>query len=131
MKSEAVSIMDTVPRKDYLNLRTDSTVDYKKIVSLVDLTKPDVSHMTDVKVERIRYDEQIPRVVRQRLEEVGNILNLVAAYFDGDAYKTALWFSTKNPGLGNISPRDMIRLNRHNNLRNFILAAREEGAWGE
>jgi len=114
-----------------LNLRTDNKMDYKKIVEIVDLSKPDVSSMTDIKVGRIRYDRQIPKAVRKRLEEIGNILNLVAGYFNGDLHLTTLWFSTKNPGLGNISPRTMIRMNRHNNLLNFILAAREEHGWGE
>ena len=131
MNTEALNILDTVARRDHLHLRKDSKTDYKKIIEIVELSKPDVSSMTDVKVGRIRYDRQIPKVVRQRLEEIGNILNLVAGYFDGDRYLTALWFSTKNPGLGNISPRDMIRMNRHNNLRNFILAACEEHGWGE
>jgi hypothetical protein len=131
MNLEAKNIFGTVPKQDYLNLWSDDKVDYAKIVKLVDLNKPDISQMTDVNVGRVRYDRQIPKAVRTRLEEIGNILNLVGQYFEGDAYKTALWFATKNPGLGNISPRDMIRLNRHDNLRNFVLAAREEAGWGD
>jgi hypothetical protein len=131
MNLEAKNIFGTVPKQDYLNLWSDDKVDYAKIVKLVDLNKPDICQMTDVIVGRVRYDRQIPKAVRTRLEEIGNILNLVGQYFEGDAYKTALWFATKNPGLGNISPRDMIRLNRHDNLRNFVLAAREEAGWGD
>jgi hypothetical protein len=86
--------------------------------------------MTAVKLDRVRFDGQIPKAVRIRLEEIANIISLVAEYFEGDADKTVLWFRTKNPGLGDTSPREMLRMNRHNNLRNFILAAREEHGWG-
>ncbi len=129
MNIEAVNILDTVAKRDHLKLRVDSKLNYKKIADMVELSKPDLSGMIDIKIARIRFDKQIPRPLRKRLEEIGNILNLVGGYFDGDVYRTALWFSTKNPGLGNISPRNMIRMNRHNNLRNFILAAREEHGW--
>lgn len=37
---------------------------------------------------------------------------LVAGFFGGDAAKTALWFDTPNPLLGQIKPNDMIKLRR-------------------
>jgi hypothetical protein len=86
--------------------------------------------MTAVKLDRVRFDRQIPKAVRIRLEEIANIISLVAEYFDSDAEKTAVWFRTKNPALGDTSPLEMLRMNRHNNLRNFILSAREEFGWG-
>jgi hypothetical protein len=39
-----------------------------------------------------------------------------------------LWFQTKNPLLGNISPRDMIRYGRYEKLRRFIMNALEDNA---
>ncbi len=53
---------------------------------------------------------------------------LVALAFDGDDHKAAIWFRTKNPLLGDISPRDMIRLGRFDRLRKFILSAMTEQA---
>ena len=52
----------------------------------------------------------------------------VAEYFDGDAQKVALWFELRNPQLGNISPRNMIRGDRYKRLLNFVLEAREAEA---
>jgi hypothetical protein len=49
----------------------------------------------------------------------------VAGYFEGDIEKTALWFRTPNPMLGNISPRDMIRFGRYKRLLKFVTEARE------
>ena len=45
---------------------------------------------------------------------------MVAEYFDGNVCKTFLWFDTKNPGLGDISPNEMIRHGRTENLAAFI-----------
>jgi hypothetical protein len=39
-----------------------------------------------------------------------------------------LWFKTKNPLLGSISPRDMIRYGRYEKLRRFVMEALEENA---
>jgi hypothetical protein len=58
----------------------------------------------------------------------GSRTELVAQFFDGDAAKTALWFKTPNPLLGNLSPRDMIRYGRYDRLRRFVLDALDENA---
>jgi len=51
---------------------------------------------------------------------------LVAEFFDGDPRKTALWFRTPNPLLGDVSPRNMIRYGRYMRLHRFVLQARED-----
>jgi len=73
----------------------------------------------------------MPKDVRDRLLEFGNIRGLVAQFFAGDVAKTALWFKTKNPLLGNISPLDMIRNGRSEKLRRFVTSALEENAASE
>jgi hypothetical protein len=61
--------------------------------------------------------------MRDRLEEISNTINMVADFFNGNTEKTVLWFKTRNPLLGDISPRDMIRLGRFERLRKFIINA--------
>ena len=63
--------------------------------------------------------------------EIANICGLVAQFFEGNAEKTALWFKTRNPLLGDISPRDMIRFGRYEKLRRFVMEALEENSAGE
>lgn len=41
---------------------------------------------------------------------------LILEFFGGDAAKTTLWFSTKNPLLGGIAPRKMIKAGRYEKL---------------
>ena len=130
MSAEVADIMATVARTDPLHLHDNHGMNYRRVAEIVNLNRNDLSHMTAVKLDRVRFDRQIPKAIRIRLEEIANIISLVAEYFDGNAERTALWFRTKNPALGDTSPQDMLRMNRHNNLRSFILSAREEYGWG-
>jgi len=63
-----------------------------------------------------------------REDGIATAFALVAEAFSGDADKTALWFRTKNSMLGDISPKDMIRLGRFDRLRRFIVGALAERA---
>lgn len=97
-----------------------------KVIEFVGFKKEDVSKATGVPSNSIRYDERMPQILKDRLREWANLLNLVAQFFEGDASKTALWFKTSNPMLGNITPRDMIRFGRSQKLLKFILNALSE-----
>jgi hypothetical protein len=68
----------------------------------------------------------MPLPVRDRLEEIANTVNMVATMFSGDVNRTSAWFRARNPMLGDISPRDMIRLGRYERLRKFIINAMNE-----
>lgn len=63
-----------------------------------------------------------------QLKEIAGIIDLVAARFDGDADKSRAWFKARNPLLGDLSPRDMIRFGRHDRLRRFVIDAIAVGA---
>ena len=84
--------------------------------------------LSQVAKSSVRFDAHIPEPVAQRLREIANIANLVAEFFGGDAQKVCLWFEIASPMLGNVSPRDMIRLGRYKRLLNFVIDAREAEA---
>ena len=67
----------------------------------------------------------MPKELQERVQEWAVALALVAQYFKNEQ-KTVLWFKTPNPLLGNITPRDMIRVGRFKKLRLFILDALSE-----
>lgn len=69
-------------------------------------------------LERLADATAVP--VRKHLIEVAAMCNLVAEIFDGDLEKTQVWFKAVNPLLGDVAPRDMIRLGRFERLRIFI-----------
>ena len=57
------------------------------------------------------------------LQEALTMVWKKAKQFNGDQEKTATWFKARNPLLGDVSPRDMIRLGRYDRLRAFIIQA--------
>jgi hypothetical protein len=57
-----------------------------------------------------------------------NIYGLVMQFFGGDGVKTALWFKTKNPSLGGLIPRDMIRCGRYEKLHRFVTDSLQNNA---
>lgn len=121
------SIFSTVPDKDYLGFDSGSSMDFQKVVKFANLKKEDVSRATGVPVSSVRYEEEkIPKELKERLTEWGNLFNLVAGYFKGDVRKTALWFQVSNPLLGDLSPRDMIRIGRYKKLYSFVMNSLSE-----
>ena len=122
------SLFETVPRADYFHFGQGSDFNPKAVTELLGLKKHEVSKLAQVAESSVRYDQESPRKVRDRLEEIASIINMVAEVFEGDPAKTALWFKTSNPMLGDVSPRDMIRLGRYDKLRKFIVGARMEHA---
>lgn len=119
-------LFETVPRKDHLGFGIGPGFNAKAVTDMLSLRKAEVSKIAHVAQSSVRYDDNIPTAVRDRLEEIASICNMVAGFFDGDAGKTTLWFKTPNPMLGDVAPRDMIRLGRYDKLRKFIVTAISE-----
>jgi hypothetical protein len=117
-----VALFDTVP-PDLMGFGLGSSFNAKSVQSFLSLKKEDVSRIADVSPKSVRFDDAMPVPVRERLQEIANTINLVARFFGGDADKTGTWFKTRNPLLGDISPRDMICLGRFQRLRKFIWLA--------
>jgi len=120
--SMGVALFDTVP-PDLMGFGLGSSFNAKSVQSFLSLKKEDVSHIAYVSPKSVRFDDAMPVPVRERLQEIANTINLVARFFGGDADKTGTWFKTRNPLLGDISPRDMICLGRFQRLRKFIWLA--------
>lgn len=111
-------ILETVPTHDYLHLLEGNTA--KNVVDFLHLSRNDVSKAMGIEKNSVRYDSHMPIELKQRLYEIANICELMAGYFNGDIKKTELWFNIKNPALGGVSPRDMIRFGRYKKLEKFI-----------
>lgn len=57
---------------------------------------------------------------RQAQNATEKIEKLVLNFFNGDKKKTALWFTTENPLLGGMPPRDLVDLGRADKLLKII-----------
>ena len=121
-EAAGLDLFITVP-EDLLNLGVGRSLDAKRVTALLSLKKEDVSKIATVAPSSVRYDESMPVAVRERMEEIASVMNMVAQTFQGDEDKTVAWFKARNPLLGDISPRDMIRLGRYERLRRFIINA--------
>ena len=125
MPTLSQNIFDTVP-EDYLSLYKGDKPQYNRIVKFLELKAEDVSDATGVPLSSVRYDDKMPAELQERIQEWATLFNLVAGRFQGDARKTALWFTTLNPLLGNVKPRDMIRFGRYKKLFKFVVNALAE-----
>ncbi len=119
------TLFNTVPKEDRLSLFAGGHTDFQKVVRLLEFSKSDVAKASSIPSASVRYDRKIPKELADRLQEWAIALNMVAQYFQ-DEYKTVLWFKTPNPLLGDITPRDMIRVGRFRKLQRFIQTALEE-----
>lgn len=121
-KVNVFSLFDSVPH-DYFQFGHGAAFQPKIVSDVLGLKKEDISKLASVSKRSVRYDDAIPEQVKERLQEIAITANMVATFFDGDTDKTVLWFKARNPLLGDISPKEMIRLGRYERLRKFIVNA--------
>src|ERR1700676_3059724 len=121
-------IFDTVSRGDSLKFWADHGLNYERVRDMVGLTNDDLSRLAQVSKSSVRFDDRIPPLLKERMEQIANCCQRIADHFDGNAQKTSLWFKTPNPMLGNVSPRDMIRYGRFTKLQRLIVGALSENS---
>jgi len=112
--------------QDHLSLFKKDKPDYEHIVDFLHLKRGDVARATGLATASVRYDAKMPRELSEILLQWAVLFNKVAEHFKGDVHKTNLWFNVPNPLLGNVSPKDMIRLGRYKKLYSFVVQAIEE-----
>ncbi len=125
--SLASGLFGTVPSSNHLGLfgAGAGQPNLKKTVDFLEFKKNDVATATNIPIHSVRFDDRIPAEAKERLTEIATICELVAQHFQGDVAKTVLWFKIANPLLGNISPRDQIRLGRYRKVLKFVLQAQD------
>ena len=120
------NLFDTVYQTDGLRFWQGNALNFQRVRDFTGLEAGDLARIAGVAKSSVRYDAKAPREVREHLENIANICNLVFEFFQDDV-KTKLWLQTPNPMLGNVSPRDMIRFGRFAKLQRFVAQAMEEG----
>ena len=126
MTANRHGLFGTVADCDYLGFWANQVLQAREVVDFLDLDKRDVAKVAGVARASVRFDHKMPKEVFDRIQDVANLCELVAQFFDGNVAKTSLWFKTRNPLLGEASPRDMIRAGRLEKLRQFIMSALSE-----
>jgi Protein of unknown function (DUF2384) len=114
---------------DNLHFWEGAVLNYQKLRDFTGFDVRDIARMTGAAKSSVRFDSKAPKEVREHLENIANICNLVFQFFQ-DEVKTKLWLRTPNPMLGNMSPRAMLRLGRCTRLLRFVNEAIEDGSAG-
>ena len=122
MNTGSFGLFDSVP-PDFFKFGRGASFKPKQVPEMLGLKKADVSRIASVAESSVRYDDAIPEPVRARLEEIANTINLVAQAFGGDVNKAGAWFTARNPLLGDVSRRDLIRRGKDERLGKFIISA--------
>ncbi len=118
--SARASLFENVSTSKYLPFYEDGEFQPRMVAQFLKMNNNDVARISDLAPKSIRWDDRLAVEVRERLLEIANVCEKVAAAFGGDVEKTALWYQLPNPLLGNISPRDMIRLGRFKKLSRVV-----------
>lgn len=122
MTPQTQALFDTVPKRDPLLLFKQGEVEAKKVAVFLDLSAEDMAVVAKIPKDSVRYDQKMPNEMKLRLTEIAAVCDRVADFFNGDVAKTSLWFQLRNPLLGNLAPKDMIRFGRFDKLMDFINA---------
>lgn len=128
LSTELPQLISNIAEKDYIGFfptGENELPNYKVVPDFLQFDKKSTSQLAQVAQASVRYDVNIPRDLADRLEQIAIIANRVAALFDGDVKKAALWFRTPNPMLGEVAPRDMLRMNRFKRLAKFVSEAEQ------
>ncbi len=115
------NLLNHISKNDPCHLFMESGApDAQKVLGLLKFTKQELAVATNTPISSIHYDDKMSQELKDCLLEWAVALNLVAIFFNNDIHKTTLWFSTPNPLLGDISPREMIIVGRFKKLYAFI-----------
>ena len=121
------AIFNSIPLSDDLGLfKKTGKPDYDKVKDILGYTNRDISVASGVPFGSIRFDGKVPAELTERVIEWATAIALVHSFFK-DQTKTMLWFKVPNQMLGDVSPRDMIKVGRFKKLLKFIQSALEEG----
>lgn len=120
------AIYQTVPQRLPPVLFTEGQADLRKTADFLRFPSSEFARLIGTPRKAVRLDARTAEVIRVRLTEIATICALVMDFFGGDLDKTCLWFTTRNPLLGNISPREMIRLGLYRRVLRFVQEARAQ-----
>lgn len=124
----AASPSNYLPSQDFLGFGSGAQFQPQRVSLWLEFENQDITRITDIPLDSLWCSGKMSTKARDRLEEIAIVCNLVAEIFGGDLPKTSAWFNTTNPMLGDVSPRDMVRLGRFDRLRAFVFRALDERA---
>ncbi len=123
MAQQMSDVFATVPQTHKVKEFYDSDGKLKalEVLAFLDFHKRDMCVATMIKPGSMRFDHRMPKIVERYLADIVNCIEHVDEYFEGNHTKTKTWFLVKNPMLGEIAPRALIRIGRVQKLLKMII----------
>lgn len=121
--AQPAALFSTVPSRDYLQFWQSGLFQPQRVARFLSLSKSDLAQLAGLALASVRFDEKAPRALRECLLDLAVTCELVAATFQGNTTKTALWFTTPNPLLAHFSPCDLLRRGESEALKRHVLEA--------
>ncbi len=113
-------MFETVPRENKLPIYTrEGEVNVFALCDFLRLKRQDLANICNIKKDSVRFDDRMPKTMRDLMLNLANLCEIVAQYF-GDPIKTETWFKIRNPSLNNKRPIDYILHGRHEELKQIL-----------
>lgn len=103
--------------------KEDGTLNHQAILTLLGLTREDMSKITGVQASSIRFDARISNDNLNVMLNLATIIDHVGKHFDGCKAKVETWFNFSNPMFGGLRPVDMIRQGKANHILCAIIGS--------
>ena len=106
MPSARPALFCTVPEKDNLGFWAGPRLKAEAVVDFLEFKKADVAKIAGVSLASVRFDQKIPKQVRDRLMQLATLCELVAQYFGGDVEDIAMVQNGQSVTRQRVSTRD-------------------------
>jgi hypothetical protein len=92
------TLTGNIAQEDYLGFwRPGEQPNYRAVMDFLQIDKEETARIARVAISSVRYDRKIPQELADRLEEIANIANRVAARPDAMERFENVWISTRLP----------------------------------
>lgn len=112
--------MNDATAPDPLGFGRDASFKPLAVARYLGLTERDLAALAGIAEHLVRYERPLPRAAVAALDELGEILTLVANAMEGSEERTRAWLSDPSAMGTAASPRALLCMGLAQQVRNFV-----------